>query len=272
VAFPNTGANLHQAIRKQSEELNRANTPEGFRFGIFGSVEFKMDNLRFRSDWRGVLARIREEAGDYGRCGEPNAGCPPKIRQWRELLNALKGQPADVQLARLNKAVNRMAAYADDSRNFGKRDHWATPIEFLNGKGDCEDYAVVKFWSLLELGFRNDQLRLAVVRDDKRKIMHAVVTVETDGRSYVLDSVFDDPVEQKHVLKYAPLYSANLDSEWVHIVTRKIRLSYLDQLDRGADARFIPARAGTRVQPPRQPAHMPAALAAAHGPAVVDWT
>ena len=272
VAFPNDGVTLQQAIQKQNQELNKANTPEGLKFGILGSVEFKMANPRFRSDWQGVLARIKDETGLYKRCSVSAADCPPKVRQWRKLLQSLKGQPIDVQLARLNKSINRMAKYADDDKIFGKRDHWATPVEFVNGKADCEDYAVVKFWSLLELGFSNDQLRLAVVRDAKRKIMHAVVTVETGGRSYVLDSLFDHPVEQKYVLKYAPIYSANLDSEWVHIVTRKIRVSYLNHLENGGYARFIPAKAKQRVQPSIQPAREPITVAAASGPAFVDWT
>ncbi|MFQ5627049.1 MAG: transglutaminase-like cysteine peptidase [Methyloligellaceae bacterium] len=272
LAFPNVGVTLQAAIHKQNQELNKENTPEGFKFGILGSIEFKKANPRFQADWRGVLARIKDETGLYERCSVSAADCPPNIRQWRELLQSLKGQPVKVQLARLNKSINRMAAYANDDKIFGKRDHWATPVEFLNGKADCEDYAVMKFWSLLALGFSNDQLRLAVVRDAKRKILHAVVTVETGGRRYVLDSLFDHPVEQKYVLKYAPIYSANLDSEWVHIVTRKIRVSYLDHLEDGAEPRVIPAQAKQRIQPSIRLAGEPITLAAAINPAFVDWT
>lgn len=273
LAFPNMAINLQEAIVKQNKELNKANTPKGPKFGILGSVEFKIANHRFQSDWQGVLARIKDETEVYARCSMSTADCPPKVRQWRELLQSLKGQPIPVQLARLNKSLNRMAKYADDEKIFGKQDHWATPLEFLNGKADCEDYAMVKFWSLLELGFSSDQLRLAVVRDTKRKIMHAVVTVETGGKSYLLDSLFDHPVEQKYVLKYAPVYSANLDSQWVHIVTRKIRVSYLDHLE-NSDARVIPVpvNAKQRVQPPVQPVQRPITLTAAKGPEFVDWT
>jgi len=236
LAFPNVGVNLRDAIDKQAIELNKTAEPKAFKFGILGSVEFKMAYYRFGADWLGVLARIKDETEIYQRCSAAAADCPPKVRQWRKLLKSLKGKPVRVQLARLNKSINRMAKYADDEKIFGKQDYWATPLEFLNGKADCEDYAVVKFWSLLELGFKSDQLRLAVVRDTRRKIMHAVVTVETQAKSYVLDSLFDHPVEQKYVLKYAPVYSANLDSQWAHIVTRKIRVSYLDHLENNAKA------------------------------------
>jgi predicted transglutaminase-like cysteine proteinase len=272
MAFPNVGVNLQQAIQKQSNVLNKGSESEGFRFGILGSVEFKSINHRFQSDWQGVLARIEGETDVYESCSTSATDCPPKVRQWRKLLQSLKGQPVKVQLARLNKSINKMATYADDDKTFGKQDYWATPLEFLNGKADCEDYATVKFWSLLELGFRNDQLRLAVVRDRRRKIMHAVVTVDTGDGIFVLDSLFDHPVEQRHVLKYAPIYSANLDSNWVHIVTRKIRVSYINSLMSGAKRRVIPVKAKKQVPPVVRPVGGLIGLAALKVPAFIDWT
>lgn len=271
-AFPNVGVNLYAAIQKQDTELNKQKELEGFKFGILGSVELKTANHRFQSQWQDVLLRIKGETDLYERCGVSALDCPPKLRQWRELIQSLKGQPVKVQLARLNKSINRMVTYADDDEIFGKRDYWATPREFFKGRGDCEDYAAVKFWSLLELGFSSDQLRLAVVRDTRRKIMHAVVTVETGGKSYVLDSLFDHPVEQKYVLKYTPIYSANLDNQWVHIVTRKIRVSYLNYLEDGGKARILPVKARRRILPAVQPQRGPITLAAASGPVFVDWT
>lgn len=271
-AFPNVGVNLKHAIQKQNSELNKQKELGGFKFGILGSVEFKTVNHRFQSQWEGLLSRIKDETDLYERCSVSALDCSPKLRQWRELIQSLKGQPVKVQLARLNKSINRMVAYADDDEIFGKRDYWATPREFFKGRGDCEDYAAVKFWSLLELGFSNDQLRLAVVRDTRRKIMHAVVTVETGGKSYVLDSLFNHPVEQKYVLKYVPIYSANLDSNWVHIVTRKIRVSYLNYLESGGKARVLLAKTKKRILPAVQPARGPISLVAESSPAFVDWT
>ena len=271
-AFPNVGVNLQQAIEKQNNALNRGSERQGFKFGILGSVEFKSINHRFQSDWQGVLARIEGETDVYERCSLSEVDCPPKVRQWRKLLQSVKGQPVDKQLKNLNKAINKMATYADDDKIFGKRDHWATPLEFLKGKADCEDYAAIKFWSLLELGYSNDQLRLAVVRDTRRRIMHAVVTVETGGKNIVLDSLFDHPVEQKYVLKYVPIYSANLDSNWVHIVNRKIRVSYINSLESLAKGRVFTVKAKELVPPVVMPTRGPIGLAAIKAPLFIDWT
>jgi len=272
-AFPNVGVNLYDAIQKQDTMSNKPAELDGFSFGILGSVEFKTANHRFQSHWEGLISRIKDETGLYERCSTSALDCTPKMRQWRELIASLKGQPVKVQLATLNKSINRMVTYADDKEIFGKQDYWATPSEFFKGKGDCEDYAAVKFWSLLELGFSNEQLRIAVVRDTRRKIMHAVVTVESEGKSYILDSLFDHPVEQKYVLKYSPIYSANLDSQWLHIVTRKIRVSYLNQIENGGKARILRAKAKQRTQPAFQPVRGAVSLADTTKSTIfVDWT
>jgi len=272
-AFPNVGSSLYDAIQKQNSKTDKPAGLEGFSFGILGSVEFKTVNHRFQSQWEGLVARIKDETGLYERCSISARDCTPKMREWRELIASLKGQPVKVQLATLNKTINRMVTYAGDKEIFGKQDYWATPSEFFKGKGDCEDFAAIKFWSLLELGFSNDQLRMAIVRDTRRKIMHAVVTVETGGKSYILDSLFDHPVEQKYVLKYSPLYSANLNSQWLHIVTRKIRVSYLNSLENGGKARILQEKNKQRILPASQPAKGAASQAAATSRTeFVDWT
>ena len=47
--------------------------------------------------------------------------------------------------------------------------------------GDCEDYAIAKFFALRELGFANQELRIAVVYDNLRRIGHAVLAVYVEG-------------------------------------------------------------------------------------------
>lgn len=272
-AFPNIGVNLKEAIQKQEEVAGKPNIGPDFGFGILGSFEFKTPNHRFKSNWHGVLDRIRQETDEYAKCDLQLAGCDPRIGKWRKLVAGLKGQPADVQLTRLNKAINRMARYTDDSKVFGKKDHWATPVEFLRGRADCEDYAVVKFWSLLELGFRNDQLRLAVVRDRRRGIMHAVVTVDIGNRKVVLDSLFDHVVDERYILKYAPIYSANLEHEYAHIVSKQLRVAYLNQLENAEKGRVMKANVKQPDQPRKAgpPKSDPGSNTLAQS-LVVDWT
>lgn len=208
--------------------------PGSFAFGLLGSVEFKTASHHFQKDWHDVLKRIDAERPTYELCGAGEDICSEPLRDWRKLLDDLRPLSKEKQLAKLNRAVNRMIAYRDDAEVFGKKDHWATPAEFLAYRGDCEDYAILKFVSLLELGFDNDQLRVAIVKDTRRRLMHAVLMVQIEGKTLILDSLFNAVVEHQHVLKYIPLYSANLNAQWAHVANRKIRAAFITALSNGA--------------------------------------
>ncbi len=54
--------------------------------------------------------------------------------------------------------------------------------------GDCEDYAIAKFFALRELGFGNDQLRIVNVYDRRRGIGHAVLAVNLDDHISILNN------------------------------------------------------------------------------------
>jgi len=64
------------------------------------------------------------------------------------------------QLYRTNNFVNRLIAKHD-----GNTDTWLNPKEFLiKGRGDCEDYAITKYFALEKLGFDINKLYLTVVQ------------------------------------------------------------------------------------------------------------
>jgi len=65
------------------------------------------------------------------------------------------------QIQRVNNLVNRIG-YKHDQFGTSQADHWAAPSEFIYGRGDCEDYAILKFASLMALGHSNNDLRLVV--------------------------------------------------------------------------------------------------------------
>ena len=44
-------------------------------------------------------------------------------------------------------------------------DYWAAPIEALkSGKGDCEDYAIAKYMTLISMGIGAENLRITYVK------------------------------------------------------------------------------------------------------------
>ena len=134
----------------------------------------------------------------------------------RALLRSLAGQPARAQVEGVNRFMNRLP-YIEDSVNWGVNDYWATPLEFLSRGGDCEDFAIIKFYSLLELGFDNDQMRVVVLEDTLRRLPHAVLAVRIDGTEYILDNNFSVVLTDDRLPQYVPQYSLNLNTRWLHI-------------------------------------------------------
>ena len=92
----------------------------------------------------------------------------------------------------------------------------ATPQQFLTKDGDCEDYAITKFYSLLTLGFSNDQMRVVVLNDLNLRVAHAVLVVYVDGVAWLLDNQIRDVVLADAVRHYRAIYSVNETTWWLH--------------------------------------------------------
>jgi len=85
--------------------------------------------------------------------------------EWRQMLaSASRGGERD-KVEQVNDFFNRRIAFDDDFSLWGQRDYWATPLETMaQGRGDCEDFSIAKYFSLLELGVPVNKLRLVYVR------------------------------------------------------------------------------------------------------------
>jgi predicted transglutaminase-like cysteine proteinase len=88
-------------------------------------------------------------------------------------------------IAQVNDLVNRSVEPVNDIDHWGVADQWDYPTD---GKGDCEDYALLKRKLLREHGFPSRTLLITVVRDSQGE-GHAILTVKTTGGDYVLDNL-----------------------------------------------------------------------------------
>src|SRR5690606_37404712 len=111
------------------------------------------------------------------RTGEGGEACPaeaPACARWGDLKSNLSGETDPLALlAGVNTALNAQS-YHSDNGLWGAGDYWATPAEFLGRGGDCEDYAIAKYFLLRELGVPAETMRIAVVEDVLQQLMHAV--------------------------------------------------------------------------------------------------
>lgn len=186
--------------------------------GLMGSIEFRAGSLNGIPAWQRVVGKLREEAKIVAACDADVSKCgSPRVVAWRAKVRSLEGLPLISQMRELNLFLNHIVPYLTDDENFGQEDYWTTPLEFLRHSGDCEDYAIIKFVSLLELGVKNEQMRIVVVMDTLRNLPHALLSVEAENETYLLDSLIDVVLTDDQVLPYVPQYSVNLTDRWAHV-------------------------------------------------------
>lgn len=95
-----------------------------------------------------------------------------------------------LQIVLANWWVNTNIIPTGDDEHWGVADQWDYP---LDGKGDCEDYALMKRRMLVDAGFPPSALLMTVVKDGKGE-GHALLTLVTDMGDYVLDNQRADVV------------------------------------------------------------------------------
>lgn len=91
-------------------------------------------------------------------------------------------------LVEVNRSVNAAIEPETDQDHWGAPDRWDIPTD---GKGDCEDYVLLKRKILMGRGFPRQSLLVTVVID-RQGDGHAVLTVKTDHGDFVLDNMRDD--------------------------------------------------------------------------------
>ena len=119
--------------------------------------------------WIDFCMRYRGECDDAEL---PAQRIALKPRIWDELQSS-------------NNLINRTIEPVSDWVHWHLAEKWDYPSD---GKGDCEDYALLKRKLLMEHGYPRQALLLTVVyRPDDRE-GHAVLMVKTDGGDLILDN------------------------------------------------------------------------------------
>jgi len=183
---------------------------------FFNSHEKPSKNMKPFKKWLTALKRYSKE-----RANAKAGGCEAQemntcnYKHWMSFLKKVKGLSKLDQLHAVNKRMNG-AKYVVDQANWGEKDYWASPGEFMQRFGDCEDYAIVKYLSLRLLGWKDADLRVVAVKDLNLKVGHAVLVAFIDGKTYLLDNQIKKVVETTSVRHYKPVFSINTTYWWRH--------------------------------------------------------
>lgn len=190
---------------------------------LFKTMEFR-GPLKALPKWQYVLDKDRKTPGlvpdrSFGGRGSNLWG--QMADQWRKL------PPLD-RLRKVNSFFNQWP-YRLDRETYGLEDFWAAPVEFLRNSGDCEDYAIVKYYALKQLGIPAENMRIVVLMDTIRGLGHAILAVYVNDNAYVLDNLSDVIMSHERYSHYVPQYSVNEFNRWAHIPVGKSPVKRLGQ-------------------------------------------
>ncbi len=145
------------------------------------------------------------------------------FRDWRKLLDSSADQAAPAQLRRVNDFYNRRIRFGDDQPIWGQSDYWATPMETLGkGAGDCEDFAIAKYFTLLLLNIPDEKLRLIYVQARLGGVNSSITQAHMvlayypspEAEPLILDNLIDDLLPASRRPDLQPVFSFNSQGLW----------------------------------------------------------
>ncbi len=145
----------------------------------------------------------------------PRAG--KRVSTWRAEMSRYSNLSERDQLTQVNRFFNQLY-FVDDIKLWGKKDYWATPLEFLGSNaGDCEDFTIAKYFSLLELGVSDKKLRLVYVKAITLNQFHMVLAYYStpNAEPLILDNINGEIKPASTRRDLLPIYSFNGKNLWL---------------------------------------------------------
>jgi len=148
----------------------------------------------------GVANGIATASSLYAGVGERTHSSPVGWLQFCQTYNGVCNtkplSPRDVVLSakawgdlkRVNEWVNRTIKPETDMDHYGMIQWWRYPDD---GAGACHSYALLKRRMLMQAGWPRQALLMTIVHEANGE-GHAVLTVKTDRREFILDNLTDD--------------------------------------------------------------------------------
>jgi predicted transglutaminase-like cysteine proteinase len=164
-------------------------------------------------EWERVLQKER----DFPSFGEAGLALwrAPHAGNWLRLRARLRHAPLVQQAVEVNAFFNAWP-HREDRDAWGQEELWATPLEFVNHSGDCEDYVIAKYFALRDLGVPAEKLRIVGVWNREKKEGHGVLFVYDQAVPYVLDNATPHVRPAGLVNDYTPKYLVNEEYLWLH--------------------------------------------------------
>ena len=177
---------------------------------VFLSSIFSTASKTFNID-QSTLNNIENKFGSQGRA---------TVEEWDAMIESSKDENILNKIKNVNDFFNQIP-YQSDLIHWKKQDYWATPFEFMgSGAGDCEDYAIAKYFSLIKLGIPDEKLRITYVAYKKTNSAfeeaHMVLTYyhKVGIEPIILDNINKTLQVASKRTDLKPVYSFNASGLW----------------------------------------------------------
>jgi predicted transglutaminase-like cysteine proteinase len=155
---------------------------------LFGMETAPLIGGAIPEKWTRARAEIAREFESLERCRTGDA-CPVVAQRLMDLSAEGTGRSGRARVGLINRAVDLAISPTSDDTQWGVDDRWSAPFETLrSGRGDCEDYAIVKYLALLEAGLSEDDVKIVILKTAFPSEDHAVLAVRVDGDWLILDN------------------------------------------------------------------------------------
>lgn len=147
---------------------------------------------------------------------------PAAVQRTQALLDEMQsdaGVDEVDKLKSMNNFFNHAIQYRSDADNWGVVDVWSSPMESLaRGAGDCEDYAIAKYFSLIALGVSPAKMRMVYVRAQLGGTIQAHMVLayypEPTAEPLILDNLITELRPASRRPDLAPVFSFNAEGLW----------------------------------------------------------
>jgi predicted transglutaminase-like cysteine proteinase len=138
--------------------------------------------------WHRVEATMAQDFAVVAQC-RANGTCPAVAQKLIDISAEGAGRTGRVRVGLINRAADLAISPVSDQMQWGVSDHWSDPFEtLLSNRGDCEDYAILKYAALLQAGIPRDDVKIVILKNFFPNENHAAVATRVDGQWLILDN------------------------------------------------------------------------------------
>jgi predicted transglutaminase-like cysteine proteinase len=205
IAF--SAANESEAVSEQPTR-NEKQAPR-----LFGMETEPVATGELAEKWQRVEATLTQDFVAVAQC-RANGTCPIAVQRLIDISAEGAGRSGRARAGLINRAADLAISPVSDEMQWGVADHWSDPFEtLLSNRGDCEDYAILKYAALLEAGVPKVDVRIVILKNVFPIEDHAAVATRVEGQWLILDNRTLTLVRDMDVTREIPLFV--LDHEGV---------------------------------------------------------